>query len=149
MVWAGLASNGLTEIAFCPSKMNANDHQNILSDYLTPVAPMITNGDYIFMQDNASVHRARATKSFLDANEVKTFDWPPYSPDLNPIENLWGYLVHQLYAKGRQFRNVDELKENLLQVWNSVPKDYLVSLTRSVKKRLQKVIENRGGSTNY
>ena len=47
----------------------------------------------IFMHDNAPSHIccARLTLGFLKKSLVKNatnMDWPPYSPDLNPIENM-------------------------------------------------------------
>lgn len=42
----------------------------------------------LFMADNAPIHTARISKRWLKDHRVKTIDWPPYSPDLNPIEHL-------------------------------------------------------------
>jgi hypothetical protein len=36
-------------------------------------------------------------------------DHPPVSPDLNPIENLWGIIVRNVYKDGRQYKAVNEL----------------------------------------
>lgn len=52
MVWAGFANGGTTEIAFCQKKMNSFDYQEIIADYLLPVAPQITSGEYVLMQDS-------------------------------------------------------------------------------------------------
>ena len=41
-----------------------------------------------FMQDNALIHTAKIVKEWLINNGIPIVKWPPYSLDLNPIENL-------------------------------------------------------------
>jgi hypothetical protein len=45
--------------------------------------------DLVFMQDNAPGHVAKDTIADLSERRVDTMVWPPFSPDLNPIENCW------------------------------------------------------------
>jgi transposase len=49
------------------------------------------------MHDNASVHTAQFVRSLLEVLGVDLMAWPPYSPDLNPIDNLWALMKAEIY----------------------------------------------------
>ena len=149
MIWAGLNENGVTPLAFCSGKMNSESYQGILASHLLPNASNLTHGNFILMQDNAPPHRSRSTTDWLTMNQVEKFDWPPYSPDLNRIENLWGWLVRKVYDNGRQFDSIDQLKREIVTQWSKIPLELTKSLCSSIKNRLIKVIQNKGGSIDY
>uniref|UniRef100_A0A3P8S9W1 Tc1-like transposase DDE domain-containing protein n=1 Tax=Amphiprion percula TaxID=161767 RepID=A0A3P8S9W1_AMPPE len=59
--------------------------------------PRLCGNSWVFQQDNAAVHNARLTKDFFTENNITLLDHPTCSPDLNPIENIWGWMtkLHQ------------------------------------------------------
>lgn len=149
MVWAAFGINGCTPLAFCKTKMTSCDYQDILAEYLLPEAPLISPGEYIFMHDNAPIHRSNSTKDWLEANGVETMQWPALSPDLNPIENLWGWLSRKVYSQGRQFHSVSDLKRGILNAWSEIPDELIKKLFNSMNDRMIKVIQARGSSIDY
>ena len=60
---------------------------------------------YVFMYDNAPSYAANATTKLFSKKGIsvsKLMQWPPASPDLNPIENVWAIVKNRIYDGGRQ-----------------------------------------------
>ncbi|KAG2822777.1 hypothetical protein PC112_g10795 [Phytophthora cactorum] len=107
------------------------------------------NSDFVFQQDNASIHASRETKQFLEESEVSTMVWPARSPDCNPIQNVWSAMAAKVYAHGRQYRTVAELEEAVLAAWDAIGQEYLLKLVESMPRRCLAVIKQKGGLTKY
>ena len=82
----------------------------------------IMSEEYILVHDNAPCHKAQQVQEKIEELKIDVLDWPAYSPDLNPIENLWSYMVRNIYANGRTFDDVDELWEAIQECWKNIPK---------------------------
>ena len=95
----------------------------------------------VFQQDNASIHNVKSTKTWLTAKNIKLLDLLSKSPDLNPIENLWGILLRRVYNNERQFDNKDSLLKCIKKSWDEITSETLVDLTKSMQKRCVEVIQ--------
>jgi hypothetical protein len=74
-------------------------------------------------------------------------NWPPNSPDLNPIESVWAYVQARAEAKGCS--NFDSFSKVVLNEFKSLPMSMLDNLYSSMSSRIAKVIESGGDKTGY
>lgn len=59
---------------------------------------------------------------------VRLLEWSAYSPDLHPIENVWGIMVRHVYAGQRQFDSVESLVDAIIEFWDSLSSETLLRL---------------------
>jgi transposase len=149
MVWGGFWANGTTDICFTTGSQCARDYVYTLSEYLLPSAHLHFGTDFYFQQDNAAIHTASETTEFFKEQLIQKIDWSSKSPDLNPIENVWGYLTRRVYAAGKQYHNTDDLKKAIEHEWKALPRDYLKKLVDSMKTRCLKVYKADGKTIDY
>lgn len=101
-------------------------------------------------QDNASTHRAIRTQAMLQSYGVLPMEWPPYSPDLNPIETLWS-IMKGFLARNHPIPSQDptQIRRAIEAAWDSIEPVTLQRLIEGMPNRMREVIANNGGHTHY
>ncbi len=148
MIWAAMSSAGVGPLCFLKSTVNAAIYQEILEHFMLPSAGKIYgDADFIFQQELAPAHTAKGTKSWFNDHFVTVLDWPANSPDLNPIENLWGIVKRKM--RDTRPNNADELKATVKDTWASIPPQQCHKLITSMPRRIEAVIKAKGAPTKY
>ena len=148
MVWACMCSKGRGGLYFLPhnARMNAKSYIDVLQNHLLPF--MTIKGTETFMQDGAPCHTARVVKDWLRRNGVQTLEWPPNSPDLDPIENLWCVLKRRLAQL--KVRSLRELECELQRIWTTETDENMCkNLVHSMPRRITAALKNKGFPSNY
>ena len=120
MVWAAIFNDQLIGPFRIPDgvKINSAYYCQFLNDnflkkwYNKKLASM--KKTIIFMHDNAPSHTSKSTTSWLAGKGFKgdrLMVWPPASPDLNPVENLWAMLKRKVYSQGYQHISLTTLSD--------------------------------------
>jgi transposase len=128
--------------------LDAARYRDILAHNLLPSSRIFfPSGMWYLLQDNAPIHTAGLMQRWFHEHGITLLDFPPWSPDLNPIENLWAHLKRRV--ERHHARTEAELERQLKEEWEATDKTLLRSLAHSMPARLQAVIDNKGGKTPY
>ncbi|KHJ84069.1 hypothetical protein OESDEN_16221 [Oesophagostomum dentatum] len=96
------------------------------------------------VQDNSPIHKSRYTTQKLISWNVDVIDWPPESPDLNPIELVLGNLKNCLRKK--KMRNAEELQNSVLDYWRTLTPEICARYVNDIQKKMPRILEARGGN---
>lgn len=149
MVSLGVSKLGKTSVIFINSGVKVNSMVYCHEVLQIMLPELETFQDYyIFMQDGAPAHRSQYTISFLRQHcpeIIPPNEWPPNSPDLNPVDYaIWGNLEAAVH-KNRNLNSMDDLQEEIVRCWENFDQNTINGAINQWKRRLQKCIEQTGG----
>ena len=152
MVWAAINARFRSALIVVNGNLTA---QRYVDEILRPVVvPLLRRHQgprrqLMFQHDNARPHAARLTQAFMRQERMNVLEWPPYSPDLNPIEHLWDELGRRVYKRQPPPANVADLTLALQDEWRNIPMATIARLCDSMLRRIQACDRAHGGHTRY
>ena len=144
MVWGCMSGAGAGELHFIEGNINSNMYCEILQQSMIPFLRKL-GWRTVFKQDNDPKHTSKTTTALLKKLRVKVMDWPNMSPDLNPIEYLWGILKRKVEVC--KVSNIRQLRDVVMEEWKSIPLATCEALVNSMPRRVKTVRDNDGGYT--
>lgn len=143
MYFGLITSTGEKKLIKCPIPYNGGAYINVLNEC---GLEKFASEDFILMDDNCPVHRSRQVREYVESTGIETLEWPPYSPDLNIIENVWAFMKKRMHGGHLTQQNLEETVE---KTWNSVTPKLIEKLYNSVLNRSRLCINASGYPTKY
>jgi transposase len=147
MVWAAIGLGYKSPLIFIEGTLDASTYRTMLAHYgiIESVHEIFKNNrsDVYFQQDGAPAHTSQETVQWIDAQIDLIPNWPPNSPDLSPIENVWAIMDINIAPKNPQ--NPEDLKRFLLEEWDKLPQETIDHLIQSMPERFRVCLRQNGG----
>ena len=151
MVWGCMASSSTGMLYTCEGRMNSTIYTNMLDQvYRSSLTKIFNNNipsDVIFQQDNAPCHTSKVSIGWFEKKWITVMTWPPQSPDLNPIENLWSHLGKRV--RMHKCSSKKELEAKLHEELQKTDPTTGNNLVNNMQNWINFVIKAKGGHTKY
>ncbi len=99
----------------------------------------------VFQHNNNPKHTAKMTTALL--LKVKVMEWPSMSPDLKPIELMWGILKWK--EEKQHVSNIQQLCDVIMEEWKRMPATTRAALVNYMARRIKAVLDNNGAPSKY
>jgi transposase len=149
--WGCFSANGVGYSHIFNQNLDAKLYKTILNNNLLASAELLFPQDppqqWWFLEDNDPKHTSQQIKAWLHNHGVSCLDFPPYSPDLNPSENLWNDMARRLEVK--QVEGLEPLQDAAAEIWEETSTKFLKKLAHSMPKRCAAVIDANGCKISF
>ena len=114
-----------------------------------PFARLIFGQNVVYQNVNARPHRARTLVNFMEIEGFEHMELPAVSTDMNPIENMWSEVTHTMDVSANQPTNLEELRQAVIDSWQALPLQTLVTLIDSMSRPVQTLYDTRRSHAKY
>ena len=151
MVWGCITSKGPGFLCKIDGIMDQTLYKEILAGELEQTFEWyhLDKSRIIFQQDNDPKHSAKSIAEYIHEQEYSVLEWPPQSPDMNPIEHMWALVKRRLNEYESPPSGLVELWERVQDIWNKVTQEECLKVIDSMPSRIQALLKAKGRWTDY
>ena len=142
MFWGAINGGGQLFFDRIYGKLNADTYCNFLLNTAIPEIRKLRPLGFTCVQENAKPHSAALTQAFMKDQHIRLEKWPAQSPDLNPIEEVWGWMGLKL--KGMRFNNIEDLETYVFNLWEEIPKEVILAYIDKLPEKMVFIRDHHG-----
>ena len=150
-VKAGFSKQERTSLVGIVGNFNQHTYHSIIDAYILPFKDIVHGNNALstLHEDDCRPHREKSSNTYPYSASVNGMQWPAQSPDLNPIDNMWGIAKQKLRKRIVMPSNPNKQFMIISEIWNSMPDEYFHDLVASMPASVRIMKENSGGLTKY
>ena len=147
-LWGGISKRGATPIVIFTGILTATRFCELIEAGLLPFIQQVYPRGHRFQQDNDPKHSSKYAQEYLAAHHVTWWKTPPESPDLNPIENIWGSMKSFLRNVHKP-RDEESLVSGIKAFWRTLTPSICTKYIRHLHTVIPSVITVNGRPSGY
>ena len=133
------------KVSIFTANMDSKKYAEILKNCKSDIDNLHPNG-ILLLWDNDSMHKSEMSLDYYIENKIQLLKLPAYSPDLNPIENVWANIK---YKFGVMHKKIQSFKSDIEEFWISCAAHLSCIIENFVRKRIDESILNKGKRTRH
>lgn len=137
---------GMNSVQYC---------QEIYTPHFLPLYELLggADNDIEMVEDNSRVHNSHYSRRYRVLQGVISMPWASWSPDMNPIENVWSFFERRFREACKTARrrpyNRDDIIALAQEVWENMPWRRVYRFIDSMPRRITTLIRRHGGHTKW
>jgi transposase len=142
---AAITAHGATRLVSYTGTIDSKKYMSMVDQVIPDLKKLFGKTNFTYIHDGATCHTSKETMEHLRQvlpSLLPKGDWPPNSPDDNPIENVFGYLESKVQEKKSD--SLAALEKRIRSAWNGLTPEYLKSCIEVIPKRLKQIIASNG-----
>lgn len=145
-VWGCITYHGVGDLEWVEGNMEKEHYVKVLRQYVKASRDWrgMDPGTFVFQHDNSRVHVAKIVQQYLSKAKIKVLDWPVNSPDISPIERVWGHIDQRLNHFEEPPKDPDELFRRVEDIWNDLPPGFLHELYEELPEKMHCLVKTGG-----
>lgn len=151
MLWGCMSFYAYGPLTAVEGHIDAPKYLKLLQDIVKPEldASASLNRVLTFQQDNAKPHTRPIIMEYFQSWGYETLDWPPQSPDLSPIENIWNIMKMKMKAMRPRPRSKAAMRNAMLDIWDNLEDKVRQDLILTFRKRCEDCVKNKGNLVRF
>ena len=147
-VWGGISKCGATQLVIFDGIMNATRYEDILKASLVPFIRKSYHESHHLYKDNDPKHTSKYIQQFFQMNRINWWRSLVESPNLNPIEKVWGSMKTYLRDKHKP-RNLEQLKEGIRAYWKKLTPEVCTRYIDHLQRMMPSVAKEQGAPSGH
>ena len=151
-IWGAISTKGAAPLVLFSENLTAIRFGKIIEASLAPFIRDKFPVTHKLQMDNDPKHTSHYVCDFLKSKDIYWWKTPAESPDLNPIEKVWGSMknfLRDVHFRKPENRNLAGLKDGIKKFWKTLTPKICRKYMKHIHKVMPIVIQNRGEASGH
>lgn len=151
-IWFAISYGGAIRCEVSTTKFKPESYVELIQKDRAKITEQLGGNPDFWLQDHCNSFQnfssLQSQSGAMDLTGIKAQQWPSLSHDVNICENVWGWLIREVYDSGRRYSRKDDLRLGVQMAWSQLPTHFIQNLYSTLPERMMELYYTNGIYTN-